>query len=127
MRCVFFALESVERATAELLFNEIDKHFQESTALLYDNLVGLGTDGANVMLGARNSVMSRLQCKQPALVALHCQCHIAALIANEACKVLPDELEDLTMMYGVISRRAQGGCDSLMNFRVLWNANHTSC
>ena len=48
------------------------------------------------MLVARNSVMSRLRCKQPALVALHCQCHIAALIANEACKVLPDELEDLT-------------------------------
>ena len=48
------------------------------------------------MLGARNSVMSWLRCKQPALVALHCHCHIAALIANEACKVLPDELEDLT-------------------------------
>ena len=54
------------------------------------------SDGANVMLGARNSVMSRLRCEQPALVALHCHCHIAALIANEACKVLPDELEDLT-------------------------------
>ena len=41
-------------------------------------------------------MMSRLRCKQPALVALHCHCHIAALIANEACKVWPDELEDLT-------------------------------
>ena len=92
MRCVFFALESVERATAELLFNAIDKHFQESTTLLYDNLVRLG-DGTNVMLGAQNSGMSRLRCKQPALVALHCHCHIEALIANEACKVLPDELE----------------------------------
>ena len=28
VRCVFFALESVERAIAELLFNAIDKHFQ---------------------------------------------------------------------------------------------------
>ena len=72
------------------------KHFQESTTLLYDNHDRLGTDGANVMLGARNSVLSRLRCKRPALVALHCHCHIAALIANEACKVLPDELEDLT-------------------------------
>ena len=33
VRCVFFALESVEGATAELLFNGIDKHFQESTTL----------------------------------------------------------------------------------------------
>ena len=40
--------------------------------------------------------MSRLRYMQPALVALHCHCHIAALIENEACKVLPDELEDLT-------------------------------
>ena len=48
------------------------------------------------MLGARNTVMSQLRCKQPALVSLHCHCHIAALIANEACKVLPDELENLT-------------------------------
>ena len=29
VRCIFFALESVERATAELLFNAIDKHFQD--------------------------------------------------------------------------------------------------
>ena len=36
----------------------------------YDILVGLGTDGA-IILGAQNSVMSRLRCKQPALVALH--------------------------------------------------------
>ena len=58
VRCVFFNLESVGRATAELPFNVIDKHFQESTILLYDNLVRLGTDGANVMLGARNSVVT---------------------------------------------------------------------
>ena len=72
-----------------MLFNATDKHFQESTTLLYDNFVGLGTDGSNVRLGAQNSVMSWLRCKQSALVALHCHCHIAALIANETCKVLP--------------------------------------
>ena len=72
--------ESVDMATEELLFNAINKQFQESTTLLYDNLVQLCTDGVNVMLGARNSVMSRLRCKHPALVALYCHCHIAALI-----------------------------------------------
>ena len=102
---------TLSSATAELLFNAIDKHFQDSATILYDNLVGLGTDGADVMLGARNSVMSQLRCKQPALVALHCHCRIGALIANEACKALPGELEDLTI-YDAISRRAQGGCDS---------------
>ena len=34
--------------------------------------------------------------KQPSLVALHCNCHIAALIANALCKVLPDCLDELT-------------------------------
>ena len=48
VRCVIFALESVERETAELLFKAIGKHFQESTTPHFDNLVGLGTDGANV-------------------------------------------------------------------------------
>ena len=55
---VFFALESVQRATGELFFEAIDKHFQGSATFSYSNLIGLGTDGANVMLGQRNcSVM----------------------------------------------------------------------
>ena len=41
VRCVFFMLESIRRATAEQL---IDKHFQESGPLSYDNIIGLGTD-----------------------------------------------------------------------------------
>ena len=96
IRCVFFKLESIERATAEQLFQLIDKHIQQSDPLSYDNLIALGTDGANVMLGQHNSVMSRLRTQQPHIVALHCNCHIAALIANGSCKVLPNELEDLT-------------------------------
>ena len=75
------------------LFEIVDQHIQNNA---YDNLVGLGTDGCNVMMGERNSVMSRLRSKQPALVALHCNCHIAALIANHSCKILPKELEELT-------------------------------
>ena len=56
VRCVFFTLESVERATAELLFEAIDRHFQGSDVLSYEALVGLGTDSANVMMGLHNSV-----------------------------------------------------------------------
>ena len=54
VRCVFFALEIVARATAVVLFKAIDKHFQLPLTLSYSNLVELGTDGANVMLGRRN-------------------------------------------------------------------------
>ena len=63
----------------------------------YSNLVGLGSDGASVMLGSRKSVLTRLQTEQPTLVSFHCNCHIAALIANHACKELPDYLDDVTV------------------------------
>ena len=36
--CVFFTMESLDRATAELLFQGIDKHFQVSNSLNYNNL-----------------------------------------------------------------------------------------
>ena len=42
-------------------------------------------------------MFSRLQAEQPSLVAIHCNCHIAALIANACCKVLLDNLEELTI------------------------------
>ena len=57
----------------------------------------MGSDGTNVMLGNRNSVLTRLRDKQPLLIAFHCNCHLAALIANYACSVFPDYLEDLTI------------------------------
>ena len=57
----------------------------------------LGSDGANVMLGTRNSVLTQLKEKQPGLVSFHCNCHLAALIANHVSKVLPDFLEDVTI------------------------------
>ena len=49
------------------------------------------------MLGTRNSVLTQLKEKQPGLVYFHCNCHLAALIANHASKVLPDFLEDVTI------------------------------
>ena len=49
------------------------------------------------MLISRNSVLTRLKAKQPSLVYFHCNCHVAALIANHACGVLPNYLEDLTV------------------------------
>lgn len=91
---MFFKLESVEKADAEGLFEVLDRNFRDQGPLNYANLVGLGSDGCNVMLGSRNSVLTRLKTKQPSLISFHCNCHVAALIA---CKVLPDHLEDLTV------------------------------
>ena len=81
VRCPFYKLES---ATADGIFQCLDKQFCDDGPLTYANLVGLGSDGASVMLGSRNSVLTRLQIKQPAIISFHCNCHIAALIANHA-------------------------------------------
>ena len=97
VRCVFFKLMPLDRADAESLFEALNQNFSLDSAISYANLVGFGSDGANVMLGARNSVLSRLKAKQPSLISFHCNCHIAALIANHACKVMPDYLEDITV------------------------------
>ena len=106
LRCIFYTLDKVEEADASHLFDSINQHFQDDI-LSYDHLVGLGTDGCNVMMGERNSVMSRLCLKQPALTALHCNCHIAALIANHACKVMPKELELTTDVWYYFHKSAK--------------------
>ena len=97
VRCVFFKLHPVQRADAQSIFEALDSNFSSSGPICYSSLVGLGSDGANVMLGSRNSVLTRLRDKQPGLVSFHCNCHLAALIANHASKVLPGHLEDLTI------------------------------
>ena len=61
VRCVFFKLESVEKADADGLFQANHQNFTAEGPLRYDNLVGLGSDGANVMLGAKHSVVTRIK------------------------------------------------------------------
>lgn len=97
VRCVFYKLVTLESANADGIFQCIDKLFSMNGHLQYSNLMGLGSDGASVMLGSRNSVLTRLQTEQPAIISFHCNCHIAALIANHACKELPNYLDDLTV------------------------------
>ena len=48
----FFTRQNIEKATAERLFELMDKHFQQGGSLSYNNLVGLGTDGVNVVRAA---------------------------------------------------------------------------
>ena len=57
--------------------------------------MALGTNGANVMIGARNSVLSRFKDAQPNIFHIHCTCHVAALYATDACKTFPKFFEQL--------------------------------
>src|SRR5690349_4349523 len=53
------------------------------------NLVGLATDGANVMIGKKNSFAQRVKSIKPGIHSIHCLSHIGNLIAKKAPKANP--------------------------------------
>lgn len=48
------------------------------------NIIGMASDGANVMVGERNSFVSRLKFCIPNLIFIKCICHSSALVASKA-------------------------------------------
>lgn len=80
--------------TAENIYRQF-KQFFKACDIPLTNIIGLASDGANVMLGKHNSFMTRLMADTKVLVVLKCICHSAAIIASTACNVLPAAPEDL--------------------------------
>ena len=68
----------------------------ERRGLSYEKLIGWNSDGASVMLGIRNNVVSRLKEKQPNLYVLHCVCQISHLMVNDVVKCIPSYVINLT-------------------------------
>ena len=58
-------------------------------------MIGIGTDGANVMRGRSNSVVKKFKDEIPNLINVHCFCHCFALIAEKSSEKLPDSIEKL--------------------------------
>lgn len=81
-------------ATAENLYDGMMQTFK-AHEIPVKNIIGFGADGCSVMMGAHNSVSSRLRNECPGLFVIKCVCHSAHLCASEACKVLPRRCEDL--------------------------------
>jgi len=55
--------------------NTIESSLQEFTtdkSLPVSKMVGLGTDGASVMVGRHNGVAARFKQRQPLLTSIHC-------------------------------------------------------
>lgn len=90
----FYRLLDLTEATADAIFEKIKQSFLEDGIPLR-NVMALGTDGASVMVGPRNSVLSRFKVEQPYIFHIHCTCHVAALCAADACKAIPKTIEQL--------------------------------
>lgn len=111
--CMFYKLKSIKNADSESILAAIDQNFNETSPICYSILVGMGFDGCNVMLGSRNSVMTCIKTKQPYLVSFHCNCHVAALIANHACGKLQNIWAMSPFKSGIIFTKVLRGKDCL--------------
>ena len=81
-------------ATGESLFNALAGAL-ETRQVPWENLIGFASDSASVMVGKRNSVLSRVLLKQPRVFSMGCVCHLAALCAAAGLKKLPISIDDL--------------------------------
>jgi len=59
------------------------------------NLVAYASDGASILRGNKNSVLTKLRAKFPLIWDLHCLPHCFHLIANFASDKMPDVIENL--------------------------------
>lgn len=82
------------QGTAEHLFNLIIGTFTKYDIPL-QNILGFASDGCNIMMGAYNSVASRLKIVCPGIVIYKCICHSLHICSSQACKHLPRTCEDL--------------------------------
>lgn len=90
----FLCMPVCNIATAQSLFTAIEQSLTP-VKIPWSNMIGYASDTASVMVGKRNSVLSRLLDKHPKLFGLGCPCHLGALCAAAALKKLPVSLDDL--------------------------------
>ena len=84
----FLSLYDIPQANTANLFECLDLQISKDD-MGYEKLVGWNSDAASVMLGSRNSVVSRFLC------VLHCICHVFHLIVGDSVKCIPSYVIDL--------------------------------
>ena len=52
----------------------------------FQKCVGFGSDGANVMVGRKTGVATRMKAKNPFVVSVHCAAHRLALVSSQAAR-----------------------------------------
>lgn len=89
----------------------------------HNNLIGIGTDNATVMVGSKRSVYQELKKDVPSLVLIKCVCHSVQLAVNHACKlILPGDLEFLIYeTYNWFSKSSKRQMDYRRIYQVINN------
>ncbi|CAI7782785.1 unnamed protein product [Closterium sp. NIES-53] len=84
----FMQLITVDKADAASLLTLLLSHLQ-AVGVDLRWISGISTDGANVMMGSKSSLVTRLRLRIPHLVSSHCIAHREALAAKHAAEKIP--------------------------------------
>ncbi|XP_039313707.1 uncharacterized protein LOC105201687 isoform X2 [Solenopsis invicta] len=106
--------------TAETIF-QVFKNLLKEKEILINNVVGMASDNAAVMIGNNNSFMSRLKLEVPGLVTLNCICHSSALVSSKACEQLPQSCEHLIRSVTTYFSNSAKRCAILDEFQIFFN------
>ncbi|CAI7770258.1 unnamed protein product [Closterium sp. NIES-53] len=85
----FMALLTVEKADAASLLSLLLTHVQ-AVGIDLHRIAGISTDGANVMMGCKSGLVTRLRLRIPHVVTTHSIAHREALAAKDASDDIPD-------------------------------------
>lgn len=105
--------------SADALY-KIFKNCMISHEIPLSNITGLCTDGVNTMVGQYNSFASRLLEDVPDAITIKCICHSAAIIANNACLMLPRAPEELIRQIGTYISGSSKRCSQLGDFQEIF-------
>lgn len=94
IRETFLDIEEIFSATAVALFEQL-KALIQRWGLDPLAFVGLGTDGASVMIGVNHSLMTLAKAEYPNLEHMRCAPHTVDLCARDAFDIMPAQLDFL--------------------------------
>ena len=82
----YLKLLDMTKAIAAALESAVTTYLETSSSLGISKLGGASSDGASVMMGQENGLMTRLKRKVPQLIVTHCSAHWLALTASDVSK-----------------------------------------
>lgn len=110
----FLSIQALGKADAVGIVAAIDKAFLDETDMQpnewRNKTVGMSTDGASVMIGIRNCVVTKIKADVPHLISVHCVAHQLELGIKDSIKQVAylAKVEDfLLSIYKFYSKLAQ--------------------
>lgn len=114
--------QASQGSTAEHLYKTVI-NVLDNANIPHLNLIGFASDGCNTMMGANNSVVSRLKTVYPGIVILKCICHSLHLCASHACEELPRMCEDLARDIYNFFKNSSKRQSQFIEFQTFCNAD----